>query len=184
MPSQQTGDYEKKFPTKEQMEAAFKYNGTIVKFLTRIINNEHDAEDISSDQYEKLKNVGYNYHSLDPNEDIRRHLFSCAKNAAIDFLRKRKRNQEFKSGLGEEFLVDEQQITTEKEKHELMAILDVAIKELPPDMQYIIDKWYMEGRDMKDIADDLKLKLRNAYKKKNSAIKRLKNRLRDLLGFR
>ncbi|HLD80178.1 MAG TPA: RNA polymerase sigma factor [Candidatus Nanoarchaeia archaeon] len=63
-----------------------KYYAQIKGYLTRIIGDSNAAEDVAQDAFEKIVRKNQNY---DRNSNLRGWIFAIAKNASIDYIRRR-----------------------------------------------------------------------------------------------
>src|SRR3989344_4870341 len=62
------------------------YYAQIKRYLTRILGDSNAAEDVAQDTFEKIVRKNKNY---DRNSNLRGWIFTIAKNASIDYIRKR-----------------------------------------------------------------------------------------------
>lgn len=132
-----------------------------------ILGNVHDAEDIA--QEAMLKGF-QNINKLDKNERFEAWIMKIAKNLCIDFIRRRKKNNE---------IVAEQKIeanTVTNENHDLQ----YAIKQLPQELRLPLTMYYFEQKNAKVIAEKLEISHSGACQK----IREARKMLHDILTER
>jgi len=119
-----------------------RYLKPIYSFAYRLVGNSQDAEDISQEVFLK---VWKNLKKYNDTKSFKTWIFTITKNTAYDFLRKKKEIvfSDFENDDGENNLEDSPvslEILPELAliKGEDVAILEEAIKKLPPDYRTVL----------------------------------------------
>jgi len=134
-----------------------KYLRPIFNFVYRFTNNTQDAEDLTQEVFVR---VWQNLKRLDRQRSFKTWLFSVAKNAAIDFLRKKKvlYFSEFEDKKGNNPIIDSladpsplpQEIF---ECQSIAADLNRVIGKLPPQYRLILLLHYNDHFTFQEIAE-------------------------------
>lgn len=167
---------------KQSLEILVKrYLKPVYGFLYRYLNNNQDAEDITQEVFVK---AWRHLKEFNPQKKFKTWILSIAKNAAIDFLRKRKVAvfSEFENENGEnalmESLVDPSPLPDKfLEQKDLSQTLGQIIKKLPPQYQIILYLRYNDHFTFKEIAESLEEPLNTVKSRHRRALLMLKKRL-------
>ena len=133
-----------------------KYYPSLVIFCTRIIRSQPPAEEIAGDCFIKL----WDRHPAFSSEaHIRSFLYAVARNRCIDWLRQQKltRANETEMAAATEDTVAN--ILVHMVRAETYREIQEAVKTLPPRCRQIFTMLYFEGKNYKEIAEELKLSL-------------------------
>lgn len=143
---------------KKSLEALIgKYLNPIYGFVYKNVGSQEDAEDITQEVFVK---VWKNIKKFDQSKNFKPWLFQIARNASIDFLRKRKTIpfSKFENDKGQNFLVE----SIESVPLDLVGILSdkrtlaLAMENLNQKEQKIIVLRHSDGLSFKEIADIFK----------------------------
>ncbi len=136
-----------------------KYLKQIYNFVFRMTRNAHDAEDIAQEVFLK---TWKNLKKFDKNKSFKAWLFRIAKNASIDFLRKKKiiPFSDFSNDDGEnmiaENIIDEAPLPDEIfERKDLAQTLTKATDKLPLNYRAVLYLYYNNQLTFQEIADSL-----------------------------
>jgi RNA polymerase sigma-70 factor (ECF subfamily) len=128
-------------------------------FLTRYVGSSQDAEDIAQDAFVR---AWLHLKKVDPNRKFRTWLFSIARNAAVDFLRKRKTipfsNFDAEDGGNAiiDTLEDEADLPDEwLQKKESAEKLRGAIETLPPAYKEVVTLYHDGDLNFREIGEIL-----------------------------
>lgn len=146
--------------------AVTQYYQPLFGFINKRINNSMDAEDLVQDVFLKLSRS-----DLDKIENLKSWLYTIAKNAIIDYYRKKKL----------EIIGLEQQLSTETYDepstiYELSQCIQTFIEYLPDDYARLLKLYEIEGVAQKEIAKRLNLN----YVTVRSKIQRGRAKLKQL----
>jgi RNA polymerase sigma-70 factor (ECF subfamily) len=159
-------------------EIVNRYLKLILNFVYRLIGNQKEAEDITQDVFLK------SWKSLkrfDTKKSFRTWIFSIARNAAIDYLRKRKDvpislfdsddgNNVIEDNLtDEELKPDELYALTENKIH-----IEKIMNELSIVQKQVIMLKYMNEMSLSEVAEVMKIPIDTAKSHHRRALKRLK----------
>jgi RNA polymerase sigma-70 factor (ECF subfamily) len=160
-----------------------KYLKPIYNFACWYIKNRQDAEDITQEVFIK---VWRNLKKFDENKKFKAWIFQIAKNAALDFLKKKKEIlfSEFENEQGENFfikkLVNPSPLPNEiLEKTEISQKLASIINELPKKYRIVLILHYNDHFTFKEISEILGEPLNTIKSRHQRTILILKKRLRD-----
>lgn len=136
-----------------------RYLKPIYIFIYRYVGNEQDAEDVTQEVFVK---VWRNLKRFDQYKSFKTWVFSIAKNAAIDFLKKKKtipfsefENREGKNMITET-LADPSPLPTELlEKAGMTQMLNSAMEKLSPKYRMVLFLRYNDHFNFREIAESL-----------------------------
>ena len=127
---------------KEFNQAVDLYSDRVYRFVLKNCKDQHKAQDIVQDSYEKLwKNAA----SVDF-QKVRSYLFSTAYHTLIDRIRKEKRI----SSMEESFISEEKH---ETQYSDLKEVLNEAVDKLPETQKMVLLLRDYEGYSYKEIGD-------------------------------
>jgi RNA polymerase sigma-70 factor (ECF subfamily) len=134
-----------------------RYLKPIYSFVYRYIGNEQETEDITQEVFVK---TWLNLKKFDRNRSFKTWIFSIAKNASLDFLKKKKAIlfSEFEKEDGGNVIIDSladpsplpQEIL---EKSDMAKILNVALEKLPPSYRMVLFLHYNDHFTFREIAE-------------------------------
>lgn len=145
---------------KKSLEILVKrYLKPVYWFAYKYVNDVSEAEDIAQDVFVKVWRAMKNF---DQSRSFKAWLFAIAKNATLDFLKKKKAMpfSEFDSEDGSNFLADtiaDEADSPEEiyEKNEKREVLAIAHKKLSPEYQAVVASRYENDFTFQQIADRL-----------------------------
>ena len=135
------------------------YLKPIYNFIYRYLNNSSEAEDIAQDVFVRAwKNIK----KFDQKKKFKTWLFAIAKNAALDWFKKKKTipftNFESDDGQNKllDNLVDPEPLPSELlEKADLAKELEQILTQLPANYRPVLLLYYYEGFNLREIAETL-----------------------------
>src|SRR4030042_2524620 len=144
------------------------YLRPIYAFAYRYVSNFQDAEDITQEIFIK---VWRNLKKFDKDKSFKTWIFSIAKNACIDFLRKKKTiplaELENEIGKNDKFI----------ELMDMVQLLQSASEKLLPKYQTVLSLRYNDNLNFREIAEKLKEQLHTVKSRHRRALAMLKNLL-------
>jgi len=153
------------------------YNETIVQVknwvTTEFISfSEVEIEDsIAKAYYTVFKNKAF-YTTYD---HIRGTLFTIVKNEMIDLYRKRGRVNKWKR---ETSYLERSEVIVQVEKEpDYLSMVEKEVVTLPPRMKNIIIKYYLKGKDVFEISNELGISPQTVRNLRNRAVERLRKQL-------
>ena len=149
------------------------FNEPIFLFVSKLINDHAEAQDITVETFEKLWRLHSRFENL---TNIKAFLFVTSRNACIDYFRRKKRHKELTDHMQYLFHDDDPKIELSAE---VLAILYKALETLPPQPRKILTMFF-EGLTSIEIADILGISTHNVNVQKGIGIKRLREVLRNL----
>ncbi len=160
--------------TKEQTFEYFfrKYYAGLCFFAQSIIHNEEEAKDIVQDCFIKL----WDDAAITENANsVKSYLYTMVRNRCIDYVRKQRVIRKTKTY---------QQENEEKERYfdeiafaEIVRLVLEYMEELPPRMNIILKKYYLQGKRHKKIAAELSSSENAIQMHKKRAMKLLRHKL-------
>src|SRR3974390_1626240 len=156
-------------------------------FIRRRVPDPLDAEDILQDVFAELVEA---YRLMKPIEQVGAWLFRVARNRIIDLFRKKKpealADQQAVTAEGETLLLEDLLPSEEAAPDEayvqsiLLAELEDALDELPPEQREVFVAHEIEGRSFKELAAETGLSLNTLLSRKHSAVLHLRRRLQAI----
>jgi len=136
-----------------------RYLTPIYNFLLRYVHNSADAEDIAQETFVK---VWRHLKRFDQNKKFKTWLFAIAKNTALDFLKKKK-TLAFSDLINSDGdnptidnLSDPAPLPDELfDRADLATILDSALSKLPSVYRQVLELYYHEEFNLREIAEIL-----------------------------
>ncbi|HMT75933.1 MAG TPA: RNA polymerase sigma-70 factor, partial [Chitinophagaceae bacterium] len=125
------------------------YSGRLYGNLLKLVKNESLAQEILQDVFVK---IWENRFSIDANKSFRSYLFKIAENKVYDLFRKAARDRKLQAQITA--IATEQYMHIEELliRKEYGAIIEKAIKLLPPQRQQIFRLCKMEGRSYEEVS--------------------------------
>ena len=153
-----------------------KYLKPIYNFIFGYVQNQQDAEDLTQETFLK---VWRNLKKFKKEKNFQSWLWTIARNTCFDFLRKKRRSQVwYLEDLSS--LPDSRSLPYEAfEKEGLKEKLEEAIKSLPFKMRQILNLYYKEGLNFREIAETLNEPLNTIKSRHRRALKEIKKLLSE-----
>lgn len=170
-------DYIRSFQNGEEKGFNFffrEYYAALSYYSFQVIKDKPDAEEIASESLMKLWERRAN---LDNLSAIRSFLYTTTRNASLNYIRSRTRAEHRHQEAG--YLADK----NEKDAFERMAETEtykeifIALNTLPPQCRKIFSMLFIEGKEYKQIADELNLSVDTIRSQKARAIMLIRQRL-------
>lgn len=156
-------------------------------FIRRRVPDPLDAEDILQDVFAELVET---YRLMKPIEQVGAWLFRVARNRIIDLFRKKKpealADQQAVTAEGETLLLEDLLPSEEAAPDEayvqsiLLAELEDALDELPPEQREVFVAHEIEGRSFKELAAETGLSVNTLLSRKHYAVLHLRRRLQAI----
>jgi RNA polymerase sigma-70 factor (ECF subfamily) len=143
------------------------YKARVFSYVYRMVQNYHDAEDITFDSFIKCFKSLKRY---DPSKKFTTWLFTIAHNTTIDFLRKHKQVYEY---LDDRHSVKDDFVRKYEEKKKQERI-DKAIALLAPLDRELVILFHREEHSYQEISEILKLPVTTVKTRLHRARKRLR----------
>jgi RNA polymerase sigma-70 factor (family 1) len=143
-------------------------------FAQRLLKSREAAEDVVEDSFIKLWE---RRQLLESTAAIRGYLYATVRNACIDLLRREKRKVVY---------LHEAALTAEKEEPplinrviaaETMHLVYVAVEALPPKCGQVFKLFYLEGKSLNEIAEQLGIATTTVISQKKRALELLRKKL-------
>ncbi len=157
------------------------YLKPVYSFVCRYIGNAHEAEDITQEVFVRMWR---NIKKFDQRKNFKTWIFSIAKNAAIDFLRKKKTIpfSEFETAEGKNILtgtlVDSSPLPSElSQRQDIKEALNSALEKLALPQRMILYLRYNDHFTFREIAETLAEPLNTVKSRHRRAIGMLKKLL-------
>jgi len=154
-------------------------------FIRKRVPDASDADDILQDVFSELVEA---YRLTKPIEQVGAWLFRVARNRIIDRFRKRREEP-----LSEQVAEDGEVLTLEEllpspdagpeaayTRSVLLAELEEALDELPPEQREVFVAHEIEGRSFKELAAEGGVSLNTLLSRKHYAVLHLRERLREI----
>ena len=126
------------------------YYRKVMGYLRARINNTAEAEDLSSEVFEKILKK---YDSYDQSKaSVSTWIFSITRNTLIDHYRRTKPTGELDENISDGTELDEDLL-----QDETLSELAAALKKLPQQLQDIIVLRYYDGKPLTEIAEMMRL---------------------------
>ena len=170
-------DYIRSFQLGEEKGFNFlfrEYNAALSYFSFQIIKDKEVAEEIAGDSLMKLWERHENFDNI---PSIKSFLYTTARNASIDWLRKQKRNNQ---RTNEMIYLSENNETTifqKKAEAEFYKEIFLTLNTLPPKCRKIFSMLYIEGKNYQQIAQELNLSIDTIRNQKARGLMLIKQRL-------
>ena len=159
------------------------YLRPIYSFVFRYVGNGQEAEDITQEVFVR---VWRNLKKFDQNKSFKTWIFSIAKNASLDFLKKKKAIpfSEFDTEEGgnriTDTLVDPSPLPLELlEKAGMANMLNEAIEKLSPQYRMVLFLRYNDHFNFREIAESMGEPLHTVKSRHRRALIKLKELLTD-----
>ncbi len=160
------------------------YLKPIYSFVSRYVGNSQEAEDITQEVFVR---VWRNLKKFDQNKSFKTWIFSIAKNASLDFLKKKKAIpfSEFDTEEGgnriTDTLADPSPLPLELlEKAGMAKILNVAMEKLSPKYRMVLFLRYNDHFNFREIAESLGESLNTITSRHRRALIVLRNLIQEV----
>lgn len=157
-----------------------RYSGAVNRFLNRIVYNRDISEELAQDVFMKVFEKCIN---LDPDSPrTLNYLFTAAKNRAIDYLRrKRLEDERLQSRHFEEVVMDRQfyeDIENSYMKGEIISTMSDAIRSFPVKMRELFIERNFGNRTGASMARDSGISVYRMRKMQNQVSRKIKDSLK------
>lgn len=156
-----------------------KYYTSLSYFANTILHNEGEANDIVQDCFVKLWE---NKSIKERSETVKSLLYAMVRNRCIDLLRKRKIRKKAESKIKENEIDEDFEYIDELKFAEVMRQIVDQIDDLPIRMKRVIKLHFIEGKNYKEIANDLQSTPEAVRKQKARALKIIRQKISILLS--
>jgi RNA polymerase sigma-70 factor (ECF subfamily) len=161
-----------------------RYMKTVYNFIVYYIGNIEDAEDIMQDVFLR---AWKNLKKFDHTKPFKIWIFTIAKNASLDWIKKKKPVlfSQFENEEGENALLDtlpdESVVSSDVffEKKENAEMLGEVMKKLSPQYQTVLFMYYHEELTLQEIGDVLNKPVDTIKSQHRRALKSLRKHLKD-----
>ena len=150
------------------------YYDTLCYYSFQIIKDELEAEGIVAEAFTKLWERHSKFNSL---ASIRSFLYTTAKNASINWLRKQKNENQKAKELAYLNQENEKTIADELMELEFYREIFATLKSLPPNCRKIFELIYLHGKTFEEISQELNLSESTVRSQKARAIMLIKQRI-------
>jgi RNA polymerase sigma-70 factor, ECF subfamily len=154
------------------------YLKPIYGFAYRIVNHPAEAEDITQEVFLR---VWKKIKKLDPQKNFKSWIFTIAKNASIDYLKKKKTltfsafEQEDGGNTILDSLADPEPLPDELfERSDLVTLLDSTLKKISLPYRLVLQLYYFEHFNFREIAEVLNEPLNTIKSRHRRALIKLK----------
>ena len=168
-------------------DAVTREQARLRNFIRRRVADPLDSEDILQDVFAELVEA---YRLMKPIEQVGAWLFRVARNRIIDLFRKKKpealADQQAVTAEGETLLLEDLLPSKEAAPDEayvqsiLLAELEDALDELPPEQREVFVAHEIEGRSFKELAAETGLSVNTLLSRKHYAVLHLRRRLQAI----
>ncbi len=151
------------------------FSRPLFDFLNALVHDETEAENIMHDTFMYILEKR---DTIDFSRSIKGLLYTCSKNNAIDFFRKRRREEKYQSEpLYDSYVVDahDQALVAE----ETALLIEMTICSMPPKRRQIFEMQRKDGKSNKEIAIELGI----AESTVSEHLSAAKNDIRQMLQF-
>lgn len=150
----------------------------IFYFVKNLIDDSFSAEEITSDTFIKLHRIHDRFNTYN---NIQAFLFITARNASLDYLRRRERERQ---NLAELRTHEEQEgvlpLFAETDlQAEVLQFIYNEIEKLPAKTKRVFKLFYIEGRSVSDIANLMHVSTQTVANQKTTALKLLRMKVLD-----
>ena len=160
-----------------------RYLKPIYSFVYRYVSGAHDVEDITQEVFVR---IWRNLKKFDQNKSFKTWIFSIAKNAAIDFLKKKKAipfsefENEEKENILIETLADPSPLPQELlERTDMKRVLNAAMEKLSPKYRMVLFLRYNDHFNFREISESLGESLHTITSRHRRALIKLKKLLTE-----
>lgn len=151
-----------------------KYYSAVCYYVFKMTNDNQTAEDIASASFEKLWNARA---QINNPKNLQAYLYAIAKSQTLNWIKREKLSeskQEQVDYLAEKFQTDSQESIIHAET---MRLVMEAVEGLPGQCKKIMKMYYEDGKNTREIAEELGLRIGTIKTQKARGIELLKKRL-------
>lgn len=149
-------------------------------FTYQIVADTAIAEEIASEAFLKL---WMNQEKLLKLSAVKAFLYSTAKNAALDYIRRTKTARQRARSIQSQLAITDQSIEEALIKTEVVSDLYKALELLPPQYQNVVKLEYLEGKSIKEIAATMNISVNSVKTYRKRGILKLKKWLSAIPFF-
>jgi RNA polymerase sigma-19 factor, ECF subfamily len=150
------------------------YHATLTLFAYRITDNQGAAEDIAEEVFISLWNK---WDTLSEIQSLKAYLYASVRNKCLTWLRKTKRESERYKIIGSTEEKTEEIILESMIYSETMSRIYAAMNKLPGQCKKVFILYYIEGKKVSEIAEELKISISSVRTHKGRSIELLKKGL-------
>jgi RNA polymerase sigma-70 factor (ECF subfamily) len=150
------------------------YYDTLCYFSFQIIKDELEAEGLVAQTFTRLWDRHTNFHSL---ASIRSFLYTTAKNASLNWLRKQKNEGQKARELAYLSQENENTIADKLIEIEFYREIFAILKTLPPNCRKIFEMIYFQGKNFEQISEELNLSESTVRSQKARGLKLIRQRI-------
>lgn len=154
-----------------------KYYNRLCLFATRLIDDEHSAEDIVTEVFVSLMEEAR--HKRFDDHEIKGYLYSEIKRKCFDHLKELKRKNKSKAEF--EYILSQPAQASIDMEAELSLLILQEINKLPPQRKRIVEQMYLQGYTSKQVAERMDLSRQTVINQKVKALKSLRDILSKVL---
>ncbi|MCS3801027.1 RNA polymerase sigma factor [Niastella sp. OAS944] len=147
------------------------YYRRLVGFVSKLTDNEQEAQDISLRTFQTLFKRCQLFNS---ENNIRAFLYVSARNNSLNYLKAKKRLDRKKKTLFEKLSNDTRVCYAYSITEDVVEIIQAAIEALPPESKRVFKMLYYEDLKPSEIAEILQISVNTVYNHKSLAIKKLR----------
>lgn len=147
------------------------YHDKVLAYIRGKVNNNEDAEDITSDVFLKVQKKLAEYD--EGKATVSTWVYTIARNSVIDFYRVNRTTEELPDELTEEMASDDETDDSLLQKETLQELAE-ALGKLSPEERAIIVFRYYEGMSLTDIQKKTGLSYGQVKLRHNSALKEMR----------
>ncbi len=145
-------------------------------FAEKLLNNKEEAEDVAAETFLKLVKKKQDFDNL---TNIKSFLFTAARNACFDILRKTKRTDKSKKEL--EYLAQPDELFGDDEmiKAKVLQKIYAEVERLPGQCRLVFKSIFIEGKNTAVIASELGISTQTVLNQKTKALRTLRLKIYD-----
>ncbi|MFD0761319.1 RNA polymerase sigma factor [Lutibacter aestuarii] len=151
-----------------------KYRDDIYAFSYSLLKSKHNAEEILQDVYLQ---IWQNKHKLNPKLSFKSFIFTCARNASLNFLKRAINEKSLKESIFYKTSNLSNNILDKLLNDEYEVLRLKAIKELPPKRKIIFLMSREEGKSYEEISAELNISISTVKNQMSKAL----DSIRDFL---
>jgi len=173
-------DYIRSFQNGEEKGFNFffrQFYAPLCYYVFQFVKDKADAEEIAGDTLMKFWERRENFDNF---PSIKSFLYTAARNASLNRIRQQKRYENRITELKHITEKNEQTVIHQIIEAEIYREIVTILKTLPPQCRKIFSMLFLEGKDYRQIADELNLSIGTVRSQKARAITIIKQRLVSL----
>ena len=150
----------------------------LLYFAFRIVNDKAAAKDIVEDSFIKIweRRTTFSHHKV-----IKSWLYTTVRNGCIDWQRKQQSNQQHEEELANMQKNSEIHAMQEMIRAEVASEIYNAFTHLPPRCRQVFKSIYIEGKSLKQTAQEMQLSINTVKNHRTHGLTLLKKRAPDFL---